>query len=95
MPLFDGALDLVMAIPQAADGPNASHFGPGVTSMGGVARVDPRRLQLLYDPQTSGGLLAAGRRSMRRPRWPPWRRGRWQLIWLAKSSPEFRARRLP
>ena len=59
VPLLDGALDLVDRNTPGGGRTNASHFGPGVTSMGGVARVDPRRLQLFYDPQTSGGLLAA------------------------------------
>ena len=35
---------------------NQQHFGPRISTS---APGDVRRIQLLYDPQTSGGLLAA------------------------------------
>jgi selenide,water dikinase len=56
VPLLDGALELVDANTPGGGRSNASHFGASVDVEAGI---DPRRLQLLYDPQTSGGLLAA------------------------------------
>ena len=56
VPLLDGALDLVEANTPGGGRTNLQHFGSGVSSGPGL---DPRRVQLLYDPQTSGGLLAA------------------------------------
>jgi len=56
VPVLDGALDLVDRNTPGGGRTNAAHFGGGVSSPDGA---DPRRVQLLYDPQTSGGLLAA------------------------------------
>jgi len=56
VPLLDGALDLVDGNTPGGGRTNLQYFGGDVTMEGGV---DPRRVQLLYDPQTSGGLLAA------------------------------------
>jgi selenide,water dikinase len=56
VPLLDGALDLVEQNTPGGGRTNQQHFGAGVTS---APAVDPRRMQLLYDPQTSGGLLVA------------------------------------
>jgi selenide,water dikinase len=56
IPLLDGALDLVDRNTPGGGRTNLEHFGAGVTS---VAGLDPRQVQLLYDPQTSGGLLVA------------------------------------
>ncbi len=56
VPLLDGALDLVAANTPGGGRTNAQHFSPAVSAAPGM---DERRVQLLYDPQTSGGLLAA------------------------------------
>ena len=56
VPLLDGALDLVDRNTPGGGRTNAAHFGEGVQAGDGG---DPRRVALLYDPQTSGGLLAA------------------------------------
>jgi selenide,water dikinase len=56
VPLLDGALDLVERNTPGGGRTNQDHFGGGVEAAAGL---DPRRLQLLYDPQTSGGLLVA------------------------------------
>ena len=56
VPLLPGALDLVEQNTPGGGRTNRDHFGPGVEIADGV---DDRRAQLLYDPQTSGGLLAA------------------------------------
>ena len=52
----DGALDLVEQNTPGGGRTNQQHFGGGVEAAAGL---DPRRVQLLYDPQTSGGLLVA------------------------------------
>lgn len=57
VPLLDGALELVAGNTPGGGRTNQSHFGPGVGAA--PAGVDPRLVQLLYDPQTSGGLLVA------------------------------------
>jgi selenide,water dikinase len=54
--VLDGALDLVDANTPGGGRTNAEHFGASVAMDAGL---DARRVQLLYDPQTSGGLLAA------------------------------------
>jgi selenide,water dikinase len=56
VPLLAGSLDLVDANTPGGGRTNAQHFGSSVSIVPGL---DPRRVQLLYDPQTSGGLLAA------------------------------------
>ena len=56
IPVLDGALGLVDRNTPGGGRTNLEHFGAGVTA---VAGLDPRRVQLLYDPQTSGGLLVA------------------------------------
>ena len=56
VPLLDGALDLVESNTPGGGRTNQQHFGTGVAA---APAADPRRVQLLYDPQTSGGLLAA------------------------------------
>ena len=56
VPLLPGALDLVDRNTPGGGRTNLEHFGGGVVQSG---PADPRRVQLLYDPQTSGGLLIA------------------------------------
>jgi selenide,water dikinase len=56
VPILPGALDLVDQNTPGGGRTNRDHFGGGVEAVPGL---DPRRVQLLYDPQTSGGLLAA------------------------------------
>ena len=56
VPLLPGARELVAHNLPAGGRTNAQHFGTGVA----LAReIDADLVQLLYDPQTSGGLLAA------------------------------------
>jgi selenide,water dikinase len=56
VPLLAGALDLVERNTPGGGRTNEAHFGAGVE----VSPVgDERRVRLLYDPQTSGGLLIA------------------------------------
>jgi len=57
VPLLDGALELVEANTPGGGRTNKAHFGAAVHLA--AAPADPRRAQLLYDPQTSGGLLVA------------------------------------
>jgi selenide,water dikinase len=54
VPLLDGARVLAPANKSGGLNTNAKHYGPGIRAEG----VDPDLLALLYDPQTSGGLLA-------------------------------------
>ena len=56
VPLIEGALELVEENTPGGGRTNAEHFGP-LASDG--AALDPRRIQLLFDPQTAGGLLVA------------------------------------
>jgi selenide,water dikinase len=56
LPLLAGALDLVDANTPGGGRTNAAHFATAVSVRAGL---DTRRVQLVYDPQTSGGLLAA------------------------------------
>ena len=56
VPVLEGALDLVERNTPGGGRTNQQHFGEGVEAAAGL---DPRRVQLLYDPQTSGGLLVA------------------------------------
>jgi selenide,water dikinase len=56
IPLLEGALELVDRNTPGGGRTNLEHFGGGVTAAAGL---DPKRVQLLYDPQTSGGLLVA------------------------------------
>jgi selenide, water dikinase len=56
VPLLDAALDLVEQNTPGGGRTNQRHFGSGVVI---GSDLDPLRVQLLYDPQTSGGLLVA------------------------------------
>jgi len=56
VPLLEGARDLVDANTPAGGRTNRQHFAPGVFVEDGVA---PDILGLLFDPQTSGGLLVS------------------------------------
>ena len=56
IPLLAGALDLVDRNTPGGGRTNLEHFGGGVAVAAGL---DAKRVQLLYDPQTSGGLLVA------------------------------------
>jgi len=56
VPLLPGALELVEQNTPGGGRTNVQHFGGGVAA---AAELDPRVVQLLYDPQTSGGLLVA------------------------------------
>lgn len=56
VPLLPGALELVDQNTPGGGRTNREHFGAGVSIGPGV---DERRAQLLFDPQTSGGLLVA------------------------------------
>lgn len=56
VPLLNGALDLVERNTPGGGRTNLEHFGGGVDATPGL---DPRHVQLLYDPQTSGGLMVA------------------------------------
>lgn len=56
VPLLEGALDLVDRNTPGGGRTNKAHFAAGVRADGSL---DARIEQLLYDPQTSGGLLAA------------------------------------
>ena len=56
VPLLDGALDLVDRNTPGGGRTNLQHFGRDVSDETGQ---DARKVSLLYDPQTSGGLLAA------------------------------------
>ena len=56
VPVLQGALDLVERNTPGGGRTNQQHFSGGVETAGGL---DPHRVQLLYDPQTSGGLLLA------------------------------------
>jgi selenide,water dikinase len=56
VPLFDGVLALVELNRSGGLSSNRDHFSREV---GADSSVNPDRLDLLYDPQTSGGLLVA------------------------------------
>ncbi len=56
VPLLPGARQLVKGNVPGGGKTNLQHFGPGVAVAGGV---DQESTILLYDPQTSGGLLIA------------------------------------
>jgi selenide,water dikinase len=55
LPFFGGVADIAMANQSGGMSSNRSHFGSMVAAEGLDARVDT----LIYDPQTSGGLLIA------------------------------------
>lgn len=56
VPLLRGALDLVEGNVPGGGRTNRQHFGSGLRVEGSV---DPRVVDILFDPQTSGGLLVA------------------------------------
>jgi selenide,water dikinase len=56
VPLIDGAYALVRGNIPGGGRTNRDHFGGGVRVANGI---DPDLVDLLYDPQTSGGLLVA------------------------------------
>jgi selenide, water dikinase len=56
VPLLPGALALVPGNVPGGGRTNAEHFAPGLAI---ERELDVDLLQLLHDPQTSGGLLAA------------------------------------
>jgi selenide,water dikinase len=56
VPVFDGVLAIAAANRSGGLESNQQHFSTGVTVEPGV---DPDRQTILYDPQTSGGLLVA------------------------------------
>jgi selenide, water dikinase len=56
VPLLEGALDLVEQNTPGGGRTNQEHFESGVVI---DSDLDPLRIQVLYDPQTSGGLLVA------------------------------------
>jgi selenide,water dikinase len=56
VPILEGALELLEQNTPGGARTNQQHFGGGVEA---AHAVDPRRIQILYDPQTSGGLLVA------------------------------------
>jgi selenide,water dikinase len=58
VPMFEGVLAIAAANRSAGLGSNRDHFGGGVQVSDGV---DADREAVLYDPQTSGGLLIAAR----------------------------------
>jgi len=60
VPLFGGVLDIADENRSGGLGSNREHFAGGANI---AADVDPRREALLYDPQTSGGLLIVADRS--------------------------------
>jgi selenide, water dikinase len=57
VPILDGALELVDRNTPGGGRTNHGHFSDGVDASRPDA--DSRRIQLLYDPQTSGGLLVS------------------------------------
>jgi selenide, water dikinase len=56
VPLLEAALDLVEQNTPGGGRTNQTHFESGVVV---DSDLDPLRIQVLYDPQTSGGLLVA------------------------------------
>lgn len=56
VPIFDGVLAMTRTNRSGGMSANQEHFGRGVRIADGL---DPDRESLLYDPQTSGGLLVA------------------------------------
>jgi selenide,water dikinase len=56
VPVFDGVLKIAGRNQSGGMGSNRDHFAPGVTVEPGI---DEDLQSLLYDPQTSGGLLIA------------------------------------
>ena len=54
VPLLPGVRQLVTGNVPGGGRTNAQHFGPEVAS---AAELDPELVQILHDPQTSGGLL--------------------------------------
>jgi selenide, water dikinase len=56
LPLLEGVRDLAPANRSGGMGSNREHFGAGTSLDPGI---DPLLVDIAFDPQTSGGLLAA------------------------------------
>jgi selenide,water dikinase len=56
VPIMDSVLDLIDGNSPGGARTNQEHFSGGVRA---ESSVDPQRIKILYDPQTSGGLLVA------------------------------------
>ena len=59
VPVIEGVLELAGANRSGGLASNQEHFAPGVRVATPADRADEARQALLYDPQTSGGLLIA------------------------------------
>jgi selenide, water dikinase len=59
VPLFAGVTEIARQNRSGGMASNEEHFASGVSLPSGSTAVDADRLSLLYDPQTSGGLLIA------------------------------------
>jgi len=60
LPLFDGVAEIADDNRSGGLGSNEEHFGQGVAvELASDGRTEDRPLHLIYDPQTSGGLLVA------------------------------------
>jgi selenide,water dikinase len=59
LPVFDGALKIATSNQSGGMGSNRDHFSGSVRTGDGAQPVTPDLEALLYDPQTSGGLLIA------------------------------------
>jgi selenide, water dikinase len=61
LPIIPGVLEMIAANKSGGMSTNKEHFSPGIeflSGAGGLSADDPRR-DLIFDPQTSGGLLIA------------------------------------
>jgi selenide,water dikinase len=59
LPVFEGVLSIATRNRSRGMGSNHDHFSRFVTTVDGAQQVTPEVDSLLYDPQTSGGLLIA------------------------------------
>ncbi len=57
LPMFDGVIEIAAQNRSGGMSSNEAHFSTGVVS--GVSPGQTARLPIIYDPQTSGGLLVA------------------------------------